>query len=80
MESYDTPLLILRLFHLKLKAVLEEILSGKIFGTIIGYVYTIEFQKWGLPHAHMLFTKKHDQKLKTPEQIDNCISATIPEE
>ena len=28
----------------------------------------------------MLFTKKHDEKLKTPEQIDKCISAEIPEE
>lgn len=57
MESYDTPLLILRLFHLKLKAVLEEILSGKIFGTIIGYVYTI-VSEMGIATCTHAFYKK----------------------
>ncbi|XKL63435.1 hypothetical protein PGB90_005799 [Kerria lacca] len=80
LESYDTPLLIVRIFHLKLKALLKEVLSGKIFGTIIAHVYTIEFQKRGLPHAHMLFTIKPDEKMKTPKQIDECISAEIPNE
>lgn len=80
LESFNAPLLIARIFHLKFRTLLKEILSGKLFGTIIAYVYTIEFQKRGLPHAHMLFTLKHDEKMKTPEQIDKCISAEIPEE
>uniref|UniRef100_A0A0K0EGY7 Helitron_like_N domain-containing protein n=1 Tax=Strongyloides stercoralis TaxID=6248 RepID=A0A0K0EGY7_STRER len=75
LESIDAPLLIVRIFHLKMRALLNDILKKNLFGTIIAYVYTIEFQKRGLPHAHMLFTLKHDEKLKTPEQIDNCISA-----
>ena len=40
-------------------------------------MYTIEFQKRGLPHAHiLLFMKKI--KVPTAEDIDNIISAEIP--
>lgn len=59
LEIFDVPMLIVRIFHVKLKALIKEILNGTLFGTIIAYVYTIEFQKRGLPHAHMLFAIKH---------------------
>lgn len=62
------PILIARIFHIKLKALIKEILNGKLFGIIIAYVYTIEFQKRGLQHSYMLFTIKHNEKLETPEQ------------
>lgn len=59
MESCDTLLtIIVRLFHLKLKAILEEILRKKIFGYIIAYVHPIEFQKRGLPYANMFSYNK----------------------
>lgn len=40
MESHDTPVLIAIFFNLTLKALLQEILSGKLFRTIIVYVLT----------------------------------------
>jgi len=40
----------------------------------------IEFQKCGLPHAHILITLNERSKLKTMKQIDYIICAKIPDE
>ena len=42
-------------------------------------MYTIEFQKRGLPHAHILITRKNRDKLRTPEGVKKFISAEIPD-
>ncbi|XP_035829924.1 uncharacterized protein LOC118479488 [Helianthus annuus] len=41
-------------------------------------VYTIEFQKRGLPHAHLLIWLEHSAVSHTPAGIDDLISAEIP--
>ncbi|XP_020972552.1 uncharacterized protein LOC110269208 [Arachis ipaensis] len=41
-------------------------------------VYTIEFQKHGLPHAHILLFLHHDDKFPTEKDMDRIISAEIP--
>ncbi|XP_071719195.1 uncharacterized protein [Rutidosis leptorrhynchoides] len=42
------------------------------------YLYRIEFQKRGLPHAHIcLFVNKKD-KVPSPDDIDNFITAELP--
>lgn len=74
----DRPDLVARVFNLKLKAMLEDILKGKVFGEVVAYVYSIEFQKRGLPHAHILIILKN--KIDTPNKIDQYVSAEIPEE
>lgn len=52
----------------------QNILSGYC----IAFVYTIEFQKRGLPHAHILITLRAEDKFKTPQSIDRFVSAEIP--
>ncbi|XP_024006634.1 uncharacterized protein LOC112083134 [Eutrema salsugineum] len=44
-----------------------------------GTMYNIEFQKRGLPHAHMVVFLKPESKLPTGEDIDRFISAEIPD-
>jgi hypothetical protein len=44
---------------------MQFIARRKILGTIKGYVWRIEYQKRGLPHAHILFWADFD-----PENID----------
>ena len=74
----DIPNITVRLFHTKLKLLIDDIYERYIFGNVISYIYTIEFQKRGLPHAHILVTLNPKNKLLSPEKIDKYISAEIP--
>jgi hypothetical protein len=47
-------------------------------GEVEGFCYTIEFQKRGLPHAHILLYLKNGPR--TVEEYDNFVSAEIPDE
>ncbi|XP_046605021.1 uncharacterized protein LOC124297753 [Neodiprion virginianus] len=75
----DIPTIACRIFNMRLQQAIKEIRSGSVFGKIEGYVYTVEFQKRGLTHAHILFISNNNDKLMTPEAIDSFISAEIPD-
>ncbi|QQP49076.1 ATP-dependent DNA helicase, partial [Caligus rogercresseyi] len=68
--------LIARVFHLKLKKMMQLFTSGNIFGKTICHMYTIEWQKRGLPHAHILLWLQ--DKLRSTD-IDAIISAEFPD-
>lgn len=42
-------------------------------------MYTVEWQKRGLPHAHFLIWLSGENKLKTTSDIDKIISAELPD-
>ena len=42
-------------------------------------MYVIEFQKRGLPHAHILVILEEYYKLNTTDDYDQVISAEIPD-
>ena len=71
--------LLSRVFSLKMKALLFEIIEKKLFGHCVAWNYSIEFQKRGLPHCHMLIYLRDEDKLRTPEDIDRFISAELPD-
>ena len=75
----DRPDLIVRVFNLKLKELICDITKRDVLGRVIAMTYVIEFQKRGLPHAHLLFWLHSDDKLRTPEDVDRIISAEIPD-
>ncbi|GJW32129.1 ATP-dependent DNA helicase PIF1-like protein [Tanacetum coccineum] len=45
---------------------------------VLPVVYFIEFEKRGLPHAHILLWLEDNSKCKTAAQIDDIISAELP--
>jgi hypothetical protein len=48
-------------------------------GTVIANIYTIEFQKRGLPHVHMMVTLDEKDRPSTAEKIDLLVCAEIPD-
>ncbi|XP_055352995.1 uncharacterized protein LOC129598933 [Paramacrobiotus metropolitanus] len=72
------PDLIARVFKLKLDELMKDILKKKVFGTVTAYVYVIEFQKRGLPHAHILLILASDSKIRELDDIDKIVSAEFP--
>ncbi|XP_010236572.1 uncharacterized protein LOC100821317 [Brachypodium distachyon] len=73
------PDLFVRVFRAKLEAMKDMLFKEHILGVVIAYVYMVEFQKRGLPHAHFLLIMDSKYKLKVPEQYDRLISAELPE-
>jgi Helitron helicase-like domain at N-terminus len=75
----DRPDLIARIFRLRLKQFIKDISTKAWLGKVIAKVYVIEFQKRGLPHAHILFWLNDEDKPRDPDDIDCVISAQIPD-
>nr|XP_025625385.1 uncharacterized protein LOC112717618 [Arachis hypogaea] len=80
LKAEDRPDILCRIFKIKLDGLIDDLKEGKIFGKILGYVCTVEFQKRGLPHAHILLFMSNEFKPQTPDDIDKHITAEIPDE
>uniref|UniRef100_A0AC34QDY1 Helitron helicase-like domain-containing protein n=1 Tax=Panagrolaimus sp. JU765 TaxID=591449 RepID=A0AC34QDY1_9BILA len=78
-EVTDRPDIAVRVFKQKVDELVHLLNKGKIFGKVRAYVYTIEFQKRGLPHVHLLLTLESDHKLRNSDSVDAFISAEIPD-
>uniref|UniRef100_A0A453JKG8 ATP-dependent DNA helicase n=1 Tax=Aegilops tauschii subsp. strangulata TaxID=200361 RepID=A0A453JKG8_AEGTS len=74
----DRPDLVVRVFRAKLEELKNKLLKKDILGKVRAYVYVVEFQKRGLPHAHFLLIMEGRYKLTCPEQYDRLISAELP--
>jgi hypothetical protein len=74
----DRPELVGRVFKQKMDALIKDIESGCL-GRMVARVHTIEFQKRGLPHMHMIIFLADDSKLKTPEDVNKLLSAEFPD-
>jgi hypothetical protein len=73
----DIPIVVVRVFRAKL-AVLERTLKDMFTcaGKQVYSIRSVEFQKRGLPHAHILV--KFEAPLCTPKDIDSVVSAEMP--
>jgi hypothetical protein len=64
---------------MKLKELIEDIWSGKLFGPTLAILYSIEFQKRGLPHVHIILWIDKENIVINADVIDSWISAEIPD-
>ncbi|XP_019153444.1 PREDICTED: uncharacterized protein LOC109149907 [Ipomoea nil] len=78
LKAEDRPDIISRVFKMKLNALIKDIQKENIFGVVDAIIYTIEFQKRGLPHAHILIFLSKSNSYPNPKDIDMIISAEIP--
>ena len=76
-QASNRPDICARVFHLKKEHLLALINQGKYFGAVAAQVHVVEFQKQGLPHAHILVSLKEGYNLTTVPDIDKHISAEI---
>jgi len=76
----DRPDLVARVFKQKLKSITEDLFDKAVLGKVLAHVHVIEFQKRGLPHAHILMILDPEDKPKTPEDFDRLVCAEIPDE
>jgi hypothetical protein len=77
-QPQDRPDLVTRVFKIKLKEFINDIHKNHILGRTIARIYVVEFQKCGLPHAHILIFFTKDCKPHTIEDVDHMISAELP--
>ncbi|KAG3254870.1 hypothetical protein PI124_g534 [Phytophthora idaei] len=75
----DRPDIVAREFNMKLKAILEDITTNRVFGDMQAYVYVIEFQKRCLPHAHVLVILKGELKHRTSANYDRFVGGRPPD-
>ena len=79
-HAVNRPDLVARVFQLKLKALLKDLIQESVLGQVMAYCWTIEFQKRGLPHAHILLIMRPDCKPRTPADVDRVVSAELPDD
>jgi hypothetical protein len=76
-QPQDRPDLVTRVFKIKLKELISHIHKNHILGRMIVGIYVVEFQKCGLPHAHIVIFFTEDWKPHTLKDVDRMISAEL---
>lgn len=73
----DHPDIVARVFWLKFKALMDDIVKHKIFGPVQAFVWRIEWQARGMPHVHLLVILVNS--IRSTREIDAFVSAEIPD-
>ena len=76
----DHPDLAVCVFHAKVEEMKADLFKHDHLGQTVVCVWTIEFQKCGLPHIHMIIFLHPNSKLCTLEDIDTLLLAEFPDE
>ena len=78
-DATNRPDLVARVFKGKLKQLLWDLKQGQCLGRVVARVHVVEFQKRGLPHAHILISFAAEHKLCGPLDYDSVVSAQLPD-
>ena len=73
------PDIVNRVFRKKLKRFRHKLKNRGYMGLVVADVRVMEFQKRGLPHAHILVWLAAADKPKTPADVDRLVSAEVPD-
>lgn len=75
----NRPDLVTRVFNEKLQLILDDILKKHVLGVVLANIHVIEFQKRGLPHAHILLILRETDKIRDPTDADSVVCAELPD-
>ena len=75
--AHQRPDIVARVFHLKLTEMMDDLTKECIFGPVRAHLHCVEWQKRGLPHAHILLWLESSCRVYG-DTIDKVISAEIP--
>ncbi|CAN0898457.1 ATP-dependent DNA helicase PIF1 [Linum grandiflorum] len=75
----DKPMVVARVFRMRLRLLKEDLNKASFFGKNVASMHTVEFQKRGLPHVHIILWLQDIYKPTTPAKVDHIISAELPD-
>ncbi|KAJ4753717.1 hypothetical protein LUZ62_088122 [Rhynchospora pubera] len=78
-QTSDRPDLTCRVFRMKLEEMIKDIKERSCFGPVAALIYTVEFQKRGLPHVHIVVWLANRAAVSNGSGIDSIISAELPD-
>jgi ATP-dependent DNA helicase PIF1 len=67
-----------RVFKRKLDELLDDLITKHVLGIDVAHCYVIEFQKRGLPHAHILLIIRYKDRIHSVEDVDSVVQAFVP--
>ncbi|XP_076031073.1 uncharacterized protein LOC143019319 [Oratosquilla oratoria] len=75
-RMYDRPDFVSRIFKLKVDSLMDDLTIKNVFGRVKAHLLSVEWQKRGLPHVHiLLWMERH----VTADFVFRVISAEIPD-
>ncbi|EOD52732.1 putative atp-dependent dna helicase pif1 protein [Neofusicoccum parvum UCRNP2] len=82
----ERPDVVVNVFQRKFRALMKDLTSssrrvgqGYVFGRVLAYTWVIEFQKRGLPHAHILLILHPSFLIRSAADVDSCCRTEIPD-
>jgi hypothetical protein len=75
----DRPDIVARVFRMKLQHLMRDLTVNGVLGRVVADIHVIEFQKRGLPHAHILLILAPEDKPRNANDIDKFVCAELPD-
>ncbi|KAL3076362.1 hypothetical protein niasHS_011781 [Heterodera schachtii] len=72
------PDIVCRIFMDKAAEFIKDVTERGVLGKVAGWCYSVEHQKRGMPHIHMLLILERGVRINTPQQVDEYVCARIP--
>ncbi|KAL3091075.1 hypothetical protein niasHS_005038 [Heterodera schachtii] len=70
--------IVCRIFMDKASEFVRDLIEKNVLGKVAGWCYSVEHQKRGMPHIHILLILEEQGRLTTPEMVDQFVCARIP--
>nr|GEX19457.1 DNA helicase [Tanacetum cinerariifolium] len=79
LTTADRADIVARIFEQKVRNYISFVRDSSTFGEVTAVLYTIEFQKRGLPHCHSLLWINAASKAHQDVDVDEYISSELPD-